>query len=117
MFTNVTDHCHPIVKREFGDYHKAFGGNVKQHVLCKHSRVKFEDLVFMNAFVDVTRINRMCYSFVLGKCTNKQCTRIHPNTRQLADGYVKDLCNQLKPGRTHLLSNPGLGSKRTNGFG
>ena len=89
MFTNVTDHCHPIVKREFGDYHKAFGGNVKLHVLCKHSRIKFDDLVFMNEFVDGTRTNMMCYSFVLGKCTNKHCTCIHPNMRQLADGYVK----------------------------
>ena len=86
-------------------------------MLCKHSRINVDDLVSMNAFVDSTRTNSMCYSFVLDKCTNKQCTCIHPNMRQLADGYVKDLCNQLKPGQTHLLSNPGLGSKRTNGFG
>ena len=82
-------------------------------MLCKHSRINVDDLVFMNAFVDSTRTNRMFYSFVLGKCTNKQCTRIHPNTRQLADGYVKYFCNQLKLGRAHLLSNPGLGSKRS----
>ena len=72
MFTNVTHHCHLILKREFGDYHKAFGRNVKLHVLCKHSRINVDDLVFMNAFVDSTQTNRMCYSFVLGKCTNKQ---------------------------------------------
>ena len=111
-FKDKYGHCHPIVKSEFAEYHKQFGGKLQLQLLVKHSNITLNQLLGQHSFRDASGTNNMCYSYVLGVCNHKACKRIHPTAGQLVPEFVRDLCKQLKPGRDYLIKNPGLGAKR-----
>ena len=111
-FKDKYGHCHPIVKSEFAEYHKQFGGKLQLQLLVKHSNITLNQLLGQHSFRDASGTNNMCYSYVLGVCNHKSCKRIHATAGQLVPEFVRDLCKQLKPGRDYLIKNPGLGAKR-----
>lgn len=111
-FVDKFGHCHPIVRAEFADYHKAFGGKLQLTLLCKHSDITLDQLLGQHSFKDESGTNTMCYSYVLGVCNLKRCTRVHPPATALGSDFLRDLCKQLKKGRDFLIKNPGLGAKR-----
>jgi len=110
-------HCHPIVRKEFAEFHKMYGGPPRLQALCKHSDVKISDLLMQNSFRGNDGTNTMCFNYVLGVCTNPNCRRVHPRHTDLIENYVRALCTQLKKGREYMLAHPDSGAKRSSGAG
>ena len=113
-FNNITSHCHPIVKREFGAFHERFNNKLSVPQLCHHSNVEPKDLYFQNNFKKSDGTNTMCYHHVLCQCMVSGCKLKHPAAGELLDAFLEALCKQLKPGRDHVMKTAG-GKKRRGG--
>ena len=103
-FSKGVDHCHPIVKKEFKDYHAAFGGNTRLMGLMEKSNITLTKLPYIHSFI-VNGKNTLCYSNVIGICTSPKCERQHPHSHQLDDAFVTELCRVTKTGRDYMVRN------------
>ncbi len=98
------NHCHPIVLKEFKEYHKTFGGLVHFNKLCDASNTSPEDLPYLTAYGG-GKNNKLCYSYILGKCLNRACQRAHVEKVDLLDPFLCALCDATKSGREWLIRN------------
>ncbi len=98
----MLSHCHVIVLEEFKEFHKVFGGHVMFFKLCEHSRVSPKDLPYLTAHGRGEH-NNLCYSYILGKCMNRNCKRAHVEKDQLPRPFLCELCDKTKIGRESLI--------------
>lgn len=98
-------HCHHVIRRWLGNFHRKFAGRVQMGRLCQLSNVGIGTLPSLPRYFQ-GGTNMMCYTYVLGVCpmTATDCNYTHANSSDLPEQFCTDLCNCLRPGIEHMLN-------------
>ncbi len=95
---------HPKIKALMEPYVQKFRGVLLTPLLAQVN-LTLDDLLKLSPEVGGT--NRICYNFILGRCTLDNCRHkdSHVNERNITDKFVREITTKLRPGVTEFLAN------------
>ncbi len=89
------DNIHPLIKQNFGPHFQKFG-QLQLTRLMMLSKVTWPQMPTIPKYMDGT-VNKLCYNFVLGRCTSRYCTHKsgHAPVEDVTLTFAHNICNHL----------------------